>query len=535
MKTLHKRQVGEGMKTFKYLPIVALCVFGLLGIAACKHETTGPEIEEVVFPRLKIISTETDSNDFVLTPISENVKLQQQSWGDHSNDDVPDPWYEKCEIMDGDDNLIGSGQVKVRGNWTTTYPKKSLRIKFDDKQSMLGLNNNKKFKNWVLLALYKDASFLRDAVAFEMYHKMFSGYASDSKLVELEVNGTYMGVYLLAEQQEAKRLGLTEPEKNATNTDIGYLLEFDSYYSFEAANEQFEIYYIDDIKDYAGTVMQDVNSGYTIKSDITNVAQHDFIRDYMNRLWYICYEAVYNKQYYKFNSSFELEEWTDIPGANDNEKCKNCVQAVIDLGSLVDTYVFNELVCDPDLYYSSFFMSLDFAEGKERKLTFSAPWDFDSTMGNKSFCIADTSNEDSSKKYIRHINEMHAGRGQANVNCEDGFVHGNPWMMIFVNQAWFQDMVKTSWAGVKAKNVLPELVQFIDARSTDALQVAYNATRDNELWRDADEGWKWELCTASKNAEAVSQKASADYLKEWLTARFTAVDSIITNMTPHSF
>ncbi|MBP5751670.1 MAG: CotH kinase family protein [Treponema sp.] len=255
----------------------------------------------------------------------------------------------------------------------------------------------------------------------------------------------------------------------------------------------------------------------------------------MNRLWEICYEAVYNKQYYKFNSSFELEEWTDIPGANDNEKCKNCVQAVIDLGSLADTYVFNELVCDPDLYYSSFYMSLDFAEGKERKLTFSAPWDFDSTMGNKSFCIADTSNEDSSKKYIRHINEMHAGRGQANVNCEDGFVHGNPWMMIFVNQAWFQDMVKASWAGVKAKNVLPELVQFIDARSTDALQVAYNATRDNELWRDADEGWKWELCTASKNAEAVSQKASADYLKEWLTARFTAVDSIITNMTPHSF
>ncbi|MBP5751669.1 MAG: CotH kinase family protein, partial [Treponema sp.] len=54
-----------------------------------------------------------------------------------------------------------------------------------------------KFKNWVLLALYKDASFLRDAVAYKMYHKLFSGYASDSKLVELEVNGTYMGVYLL--------------------------------------------------------------------------------------------------------------------------------------------------------------------------------------------------------------------------------------------------------------------------------------------------------------------------------------------------
>jgi hypothetical protein len=46
--------------------------------------------------------------------------------------------------------LIGSGQVKVRGNWTTDYPKKSLRIKFDDKQKMFGLNSDGEFKNWVL-------------------------------------------------------------------------------------------------------------------------------------------------------------------------------------------------------------------------------------------------------------------------------------------------------------------------------------------------------------------------------------------------
>lgn len=530
MKTLHKRQVGEGMKTFKYLPIVALCVFGLLGIAACKHETTGPETEEVVFPRLKIISTENDGNmDFVLEPIAAHVKESQQSWGDMTNVGVPDPWYEKCDIKDGDDNLIGSGQVKVRGNWTTNYPKKGLRIKFDKKQAMYGLHNGEKFKNWVLLALYKDASFLRDAVAHKMYHKLFSGYASDSRLVELEVNGTYMGVYLLAEQQEAKRLGLTEPEDDATNTDIGYLLEFDSYYYTEAENERFEIDYIGDIKDYGNNTLVDPNNGYTIKSDINGVAQHDFIANYMNNLWRICYEAVYNKQYYKFNSSFELEEWTNITGANDNEKCKNCVQEIIDLGSLADTYVLNEIVCDPDLYYSSFYMSIDFAEGKNHKLVFSAPWDFDSTMGNKSFCIEDTSHEDSSKQYMRNINEMFAGLCQGNVNCQEGFVHANPWMVIFVRQAWFQDMVKTSWAGVKAKNVLPELLEFIDANSTTALQEAFNDTRDK--W--GNPSGDTELCTASKTAAATSQKASADYLKGWLTARFSAVDNIITNMTTH--
>ena len=68
------------------------------------------------------------------------------SWWDFSNKDKPDPWYEECVIStensDGSVLLDGTAaQVKVRGNWTTNYAKKSFRIKFDKKQTMLGLNN----------------------------------------------------------------------------------------------------------------------------------------------------------------------------------------------------------------------------------------------------------------------------------------------------------------------------------------------------------------------------------------------------------
>lgn len=511
--------------------IVGACLLAVFEMTACKHTNNNqvPEDYEINFPLLKITSTENGgNNDFVLTPVAEHVKESQKSWGDYSNAEAPDPWYEKCDIKDGDGNLIGSGQVKVRGNWTTNYPKKGLRIKFDKKQAMYGLHNGEKYKNWVLLALYKDASFLRDAVAHKMYHKLFSGYASDSRLVELEVNGTYMGVYLLAEQQEAKRLGLSEPEDDAANTDIGYLIEYDSYYYTEAENERFEINYIGDIKDYSGTKVKNLQKGYTIKSDVTDVAQHDFIRDYMNKLWEICYRAVYEKKYYKFNSSFGLEEWTGIPGADDSEKCRNCIQEIIDVGSLAETYVFNELTCDPDLYYSSFYMSLDFSKDHRQKLTFSAPWDFDSTMGNKSFCIADISHEDKSKKNMRTINEMHAGLCQADVNCQGGFTRANPWMVIFIREAWFQDLVKSTWEGVKGKNVLPDLMQFIDANSTDDLQETYNNTRSK--W--GNPSGDLELCSASKKAASTSQKASADYLKEWLSGRFAAVDAFIPTMQP---
>ena len=478
-------------------------------------------VAPVHFPLIKIVSTENNgSMDFVLEPVTKHVKDSQQSWGDFSNADAPDPWYEKCDILDEDGTLIGTAQVKVRGNWTTTYAKKSLRIKFDSKQKMLGLNNNGKFKNWVLLAGFKDASLLRDAVGFEMYRKMFNGYASDCRLVEVEVNGQNLGVYLLAEQQEAKRLGLTEPEKNDTRTDIGYLIEFDNYYYTEAENETFKINYGGPIKDYNESRVYEPQNGYTIKSDITDKAQHDFISDYMNKLWKICYQAVYNKKYFEFDSDYELKEYTPA-GSNDNAKCYECVSQVLDVDSLADMYIFNELVCDPDLYLTSFFMSIDFSLENRRKLTFSAPWDFDSTMGNKNFCA-----EPASHKNITGIGDMYAGLCQTDVNCEHPKIHANPWMVIFIRQAWFQKLVKEHWAAIDTGEVLEYLLSYIDDHSAAGYQHAYNYTRT--LWGTPSDNV--ELCQQSSQAAATSQYASASYLKQWLCARFAAVDKIIDKL-----
>ena len=234
------------------------CLFLAALITAFTSSLFAASREELIpagtegFPLIKISSTENNgNNDFVTKPVAKHVRESQMSWGDYSNKNSPEPWYEKCTISLGD-KLIGEGQVKVRGNWTTNYPKKSLRIKFDKKQNIAGLHGGEKFKNWVLLASFKDASILRDSVGLQAYRKMFPGYASDCRLVELEVNGEYFGVYLLAEQQEAKRVGLTEPEKDDKNTDIGYLIEFDSYYYTEDKNEQFEINYGGSLKDYDG-------------------------------------------------------------------------------------------------------------------------------------------------------------------------------------------------------------------------------------------------------------------------------------------
>lgn len=509
-------------KNSKVNVLFFICMFiSTTSLFAAKKKVSIPADAER-FGLIKIVSTENKgSNDFVTKPVAKHVRESQLSWGDRKNINAPEPYYEKCIISYGD-REIGEAQVKVRGNWTTDYAKKSLRIKFDKKQNIGDLHSSEKYKNWVLLAVYKDPSFLRDAVALEMYNKMFKSYASDCQLVELEVNGEYFGVYLLAEQQEAKRLGLTEPEKDAKNTDIGYLIELDGYSYTEPENEQFNINYLGNVKDYNGRIVSNLQSGYTIKSDINDKVQHDFIADYMNKVWKICYEAVYNKKYYKFDSNYNLQEYTP-EGSDNNAKCCECVSQVINIESLADFYIFNEIICDPDLYYSSFFMCTDFAEGKDHRLTFCAPWDFDSTMGNKRFSIA------GSDCVNGGINAMFAGVCQPDVNGS-GNDNANPWMVIFIKEPWFQKIVKEEWAEIPSQKILTQLQKYIDEYSSKKYQAVYDATR--KVWGNptSNEGISNELCAASKTAAAKGQSASAEYFKDWLTKRFTAVDNIIRDL-----
>ena len=87
--------------------------------------------------------------------------------------DLNNQEYKGCAVTltdgrEGENFTSARGQVRVRGNNTAEFPKKSFRLKFDTKINLLGLNDGAECKSWVLLACYKDVTFLRDAVAFEL-------------------------------------------------------------------------------------------------------------------------------------------------------------------------------------------------------------------------------------------------------------------------------------------------------------------------------------------------------------------------------
>ena len=392
--------------------------------------------------------------------------------------------------------LTDAAEVKVRGNYTLEYPKKPIRIKFSKKTNMLGLHDGEKYKNWVLLADYKDLSLSNNSVAFYLGNTILGSdgyYSSDFRNVEVYLNGQYWGVYLLVEQQEVKdgRTSVPEVEDDYTGNDIGYFFEYDSYYIDEqnmpngAGDPTF-------VMNYSG--MSARNAGYTVKSDIYADSQLQFLKNYMNNAFYIAYQACQYDKYYKFNDDFSAV----IP-ASEYTSAIEAVSAVIDVQSLVDTYILNEIGCDLDVDWSSFYLSLDMTEEGNKKITFEAPWDFDSSFGMRDGICND-------------------GQGMYALNSN------NPWFKLIKDEAWFFDLVSKKWSELKKYDVLDNAINLV--MNEKVIYSSYYKS-NNQRWPERVTGGNGEV-TAELNSYRdinTAQGLAADYLIRWLNARFTYLDS----------
>ncbi len=115
-----------------------------------------------------------------------------------------------------------SCSVKGRGNTTWTWAKKPYLVKFDKKQSVFGLP---KHKRWVLLANFMDRTLMRNLIAYKIGSMTSLDWTPHCRSVELVMNGTHLGTYLLIEQVRA--------DSGRVPCEDGFLLECDFHYDNE--------------------------------------------------------------------------------------------------------------------------------------------------------------------------------------------------------------------------------------------------------------------------------------------------------------
>lgn len=391
-----------------------------------------------------------------------------------------------------------AGGIRLRGNGSLEAIKKPYRLKFNDKQSLLGLNDGAKIKSWVLLAEFYDYSMMRNATAFTLGNDLMNGkgyYSSDFQHVNLYVNGIFNGVYVLCEQQQVNknRVDIYEADEDEETLEIGYLLEMDNYgddYPFEVGNTTYTA------TDSNGSSQIIPTRTYSIKSDIYSLEQQKYISKYMNSVYSILYNAVCLNKYYELDENFDLVESKHIDAYS-------TINEVIDLDSLMRSYILEEIMKDIDVGFSSYYMFVDFSkDSKFNKLTFGAPWDFDWSGGNPGTMF-------------------NYNYGTSNGNYNSLFTdHMNPWLFLLSKLNNFDSLIKEYW------NLLVESDVFVNAiNQVNDIAITYK----NDFNKNFQ---KWDVLGTSQhvyhNYDAYSVTSHLDAAKKfssWLKDRVDYLDS----------
>lgn len=284
-------------------------------------------------------------------------------------------------------------EFRGRGNssWTR-FDKKGYKIKFDKKQSLFGCAKN---KHYALVAEAYDTSLSKNQIAYHLGRDVFSNieYSSLVTYVDVYINGDYHGLYLLVEHRRVGE-GRVDIESNFNELDTGYLIEYDAraadgtvagidYFTIKGLRHPFE-------------VKSPKPSDYESKGNMTEQEFRDqiaFIQDYVQR----AVDAM-------------------LKGKEDD------VHELVDVPSIVDMYILQELVKNYDVGWSSQYMF----KKPGGKLYFGPPWDFD-LSGGSDYSLG-----------LKKSTGLYVGK-RFSVHSTN---HKNELYIALMKNSWFVDLVK---------------------------------------------------------------------------------------------
>lgn len=112
--------------------------------------------------------------------------------------------------------------IRGRGNTSWGMPKKSYKIEFTDKQTMLGMPKD---RDWALIANYADKTLMKNYVAYNLSTFLATFYTPRCTFIELYINNEYLGVYLLTET-----IKISKKRINIPKSDSSFIVEADEKY-----------------------------------------------------------------------------------------------------------------------------------------------------------------------------------------------------------------------------------------------------------------------------------------------------------------
>ena len=363
--------------------------------------------------------------------------------------------------------------IKGRGNSSWGMPKKGYNIKFDSKQSILGMPADKK---WCIVANYSDKTLLRNKYASVLGNELFNSEWNPTFVsVDVVLNGEYVGNYLFDEKNtiSEKRINVQDisdctakkinnnsfvDKNNDDVTDLydgGFVLEIDARHDAE--------FCFDTTRGVPFTLKDPDEVSETIQTHIRNIVQN-------------AEDVLYDDNF--TDSDYGWRKY-------------------IDEDSIIDWYLVNEFAKNRDAIFAlSVYMFYNPVDGK---LHLGPNWDFDIGFGND----GETSCGISSDWYIKYAR----------------------WIYRLFEDPSFVEKVKVRWN--EKKSELQQTFSNTGVIQTLADSNSVSAQLNFMKWSILGQ-YVWP--NAAGYESRTTYQSEVDYLKNWCSERYIWLDTAINGL-----
>ncbi|MBR5752878.1 MAG: CotH kinase family protein, partial [Clostridia bacterium] len=243
--------------------------------------------------------------------------------------------YGKMKVGDHKKKYVS---IKGRGSSTWLMPKKPYNMTVYDDETYTSKDKTElidgvKVKKWTLLANYFDNALMRNKIAYDLADQL--GIGLKSKFVDLWMNGTYLGSYLLT------------PKKDTGCSDDGFIIENNHQLPDEEDPDTF---------DFPNIHTMPLKHNYLIVDDIGDNAKANGVNTKTIEKWFTkAWDAVLDKDSEAYQKYFDLDSWAKM-------------------------YLMFEVSKTYDCYAGNILMHRD-GMGKNDKLYAGPAWDYDIAFG----------------------------------------------------------------------------------------------------------------------------------------------------------
>lgn len=323
-----------------------------------------------------------------------------------------------------------NGTAKVRGNSTANANKYPLNLKFSSKVNLFGMGAGKKY---CLLANLYDQTLFRNALAIEFANSIGLSHAPKYEFVEVYINGSYRGFYMLTTPVDVGE------DRTDIDEDNDYLLEIES------------------------TGMAAEAGGYYMFSPIYRV-----------RVLVESPEDMSAEAFSKFISTYYSIDFAIFSGDWET------IQQYVDVDSMAKYYVLHEYLKDLDIIWDSTRFTIVDVETVVNGETIVTPklssgpiWDFDISMGN----MGSKSGGTDSSWYHYHNGDPNKSGGIKD-DSTTGFWANAQWKG-WANSSWNTNSIWFNGLFQHSPDFLALVSDYVD-KYEDEMSIMYESVYDED-------------------------------------------------------